>query len=50
MAVQLILGVIMAYAGFYGHSPYSGALFVEGMILANHAILLWGKKRSLNRL
>ncbi len=48
--IQLLLGIAMAYAGLNGHSSFSPVLFVEGMILANHALLGKFKSKSLNHL
>lgn len=47
MILQIVLGGIAAYAGFYGHSQFSPVLFVEGMILLNNGLLQIGKHKSL---
>lgn len=50
MIIQLVIGIVLAYMGFYGHAQLSPALFVEGMIIANHAVLTRLKHRSLEHL
>jgi hypothetical protein len=50
MILQIILGAIMSYAGFYGHSPYSPILFVEGMIILNSGLLKTFGRRSISHL
>ena len=50
MVIQLIAWVVMAYLGFKGSSIYSPVLFVEGMILANIAIMNMSKGRSISHL
>ncbi len=50
MILRLLIGLVATYAGFKGHSPYSGVLFVEGMIIANSAIFNLLKKQTLTHL
>lgn len=50
MILQVILGGIMAYAGFYGHSQYSPILFVEGMFILNNGLVHYFKRKSLAHL
>ncbi len=50
MIIQLIAGCILATIGFYGHSNYSGVLFVEGMIITNMALFKGFRGKSLEHL
>lgn len=48
--LNIIIGGLMTYAGFYGSSHYSPVLFVEGMFLLNYGLISIGgrKNKSLN--
>lgn len=50
MIVQIILGAILTYAGFYGGSKYSPLLFVEGIILINLAVANRHRVKNLSHL
>jgi hypothetical protein len=50
MIIQIILGAILTYAGFYGGNKYSPVLFVEGLILINLAIANRHKAKGLSHL
>ena len=50
MIIQLILGALLTYTGFYGKSQFSPVLFVEGLILINLAIANRHKGKGLSHL
>lgn len=50
MVFQLILGIMLAYSGFYNRSAYSSILFVEGIVLINLAVSKFFTKKSISRL